>query len=61
MPSIFSPNSTSQLIQKQPKHVLPTKVNTMETDVDNQNDSLELLYHVKRAIIDFDQDKSGAT
>ncbi|OBT42142.1 hypothetical protein VE00_08302 [Pseudogymnoascus sp. WSF 3629] len=33
----------------------------METDVANQNDSLELLYHVKRAIIDFAQDKSGAT
>jgi hypothetical protein len=33
----------------------------METDVANQNDSPELLYHVKRAIIDFAQDKSGAT
>jgi hypothetical protein len=33
----------------------------METKVANQNDSPELLYHVKRTIIDFAQDKSGAT
>jgi hypothetical protein len=36
-------------------------MNSMETDVVNQNDSLEFLYHVKRTIIDFAQDKSGAT
>jgi len=33
----------------------------MESDVANQNDTPELLYHVKRTIIDFAQDKSGAT
>jgi len=33
----------------------------MATDVASQNDALELLYHVKRTIIDFAQDQSGAT
>lgn len=33
----------------------------METDVAKQNDIAELLYHVKRTIIDFAHDRSGAT
>lgn len=33
----------------------------MGTDATNQGGSAELLYHVKRTIIDFAHDKSGAT